>query len=594
LKTLISHITQSSRNKKDNNAFSKKSGLLFFLILFAFPFLSGAQDQKFDSIANLFDKINFIHGEKSRDLIDELYQIARTSPDSSILLSKTLSKEAVLSYVQGSMDSTLSIKIKKRLENRAVSPFEKSLLKYSLGMHFSALGGYSDAFSVTLEALEGFKQLNDSAYVVRTLNLLGTICSHISLLNMSKDYYSEALACTNKDQLEYYRIKNNIYRLDFLEKNTETAIDSITELIHILKDNDVEILVSAYLNIGACYFQLQDFTQASLYWLKAEEMIKDMDNPRLDATLAQYFGVYHVFTTHNYSKALDYFRITKQISEKNNNLVHLSAAYNILSQTFDMNGNQDSAYYYLKKYQNLSQNLVPNSKAIEAYQAYVSAFLDASENKLTISEQKIELKNKQFTVMIMLLITIVLFATLLFLFAQQQKRKKERENQILAERLKHEKEIQQLEKEKQDEVIAAKTREITSYSLQLSNKNSVLKQILDLNTQLINSQKEVKNIAGKIDDIIQNNFDVDNEWHLFKIHFEKVHPSFFDKLKQSCNELTENNLRICAYFRIGISTKEIAQILHISPRSVFLQRHRLKKKLGLGENDDLDDFIRNI
>jgi DNA-binding HTH domain-containing proteins len=77
-------------------------------------------------------------------------------------------------------------------------------------------------------------------------------------------------------------------------------------------------------------------------------------------------------------------------------------------------------------------------------------------------------------------------------------------------------------------------------------------------------------------------------------HFNKVHPSFFDKLKEMCNNLTENNLRMCAYFRIGMSAKQVAQILNVSTETIKNGRYRLKRKLGLEEEQDLDDFIRNI
>jgi DNA-binding CsgD family transcriptional regulator len=61
-----------------------------------------------------------------------------------------------------------------------------------------------------------------------------------------------------------------------------------------------------------------------------------------------------------------------------------------------------------------------------------------------------------------------------------------------------------------------------------------------------------------------------------------------------CRDLTEENLRMCAYFKIGMTTKQLAQLLHIIPRSVIINRYRLKKKLQLSDSENLDDFIRNL
>jgi len=563
-----------------------------------------AQDHinSFDSLSKEFDRIYFAHGKRSKEIIKELYEIAYNQPDSLPYIYECLNKEAMLSFDQGIVDNSIPERIRFRLADKDISPYQKALLEYSLGLYLSATGDYSDAFTISLQALSEFRNLNDSVFIGKNLNLLGTICSHINLSNMSRNYYHEALEFYPNNDHDYLRIKNNIARLDLFEDDARAAVDSLEKIIPLAESiDDIGILSIIYLNVGSSYFNIKEFDTAYLYWQKAAEIIRRSDNSRIEATLNQNMGTYYILIEQNYDKALDCFRLTKQIAEESNNLVLLSAAYKILYQTFDMTAQMDSAYYYLKQYQDLSQQLVPNAKAIEAYQSYVSTFLEASENKLTIAEQEIQLKNQQNVVMVMLLILCVLIATIFLSLFRQQKRKKERENHELEERLRHEKEIQKIEKEmqliekkKQEEVIEAQTREITSYSLLLSNKNNIFNQILELNNQLDFGSKNAKEVSTKINEIIKNNLNVDNEWQTVKIHFEKVHPRFFDKLKQHSSDLTENNLRICAYFRIGMSTKQIAQILHISPGSVFLHRHRLKKKLGLHEEDDLDDFIRTI
>lgn len=85
-------------------------------------------------------------------------------------------------------------------------------------------------------------------------------------------------------------------------------------------------------------------------------------------------------------------------------------------------------------------------------------------------------------------------------------------------------------------------------------------------------------------------------WEDFMLHFQKIHPKFFQKLKSyhGAKKLTENELRLCAYFRIDMSAKQIAQILNVSPEAIRIHRYRLKKKLMLGEEENIDDFIRNV
>ena len=75
------------------------------------------------------------------------------------------------------------------------------------------------------------------------------------------------------------------------------------------------------------------------------------------------------------------------------------------------------------------------------------------------------------------------------------------------------------------------------------------------------------------------------------MHFDKVHPHFFEKLKQHCNDLTEENLKMCAYIKMRMTTKQIAQLLQVIPNSIITNRYRIKKKLRLADDEELDGFI---
>ena len=200
-----------------------------------------------------------------------------------------------------------------------------------------------------------------------------------------------------------------------------------------------------------------------------------------------------------------------------------------------------------------------------------------------------------------LLYGVTLVVLFLLLLTYRQKLRKASENSELATKLKHEKRVQQyeknqrkLEKGKQEALIDAKEREITSYSILVSHKNKMLLQIRELLAQIFENKENPVKIATKIDKIIQNNLSIDEEWENFKMHFEKVHPQFFEKLKQQSDELTEENLKMCAYIKMRMTTKQIAQLLQVVPNSIITNRHRLKKKLHLAETEELNAFIENL
>lgn len=570
----------------------------FTFLFFTMGIVYGAlATNTFDSIENQIDTYYFSEQGQSREWLDELYVLAYHSPDSSRLIPRCLYREAMLSYGQGMSDSTLIFRIQEHLSKlkRIIYPFEHALLLHASGLYFDASGDYSEAFSISLQSLESFKQLKDSLYVAKTLNLLGNICSHIKIYNMAQDYYSEALRWIGPRDIDFYRIKTNYYRLYISEGNAQQAIDSVEAFIpELIEINDPGILILNYNNLTTFYFTLKQYDKSYHYCLMAQKMLSEIDNPRLGATINQNIGLYYFFNNNDYKKALQHFYLAKETADHYRNFDQLSSIYYIMSHTYHALYQYDSAFYYMIQFQNLSTKLLDNPKAIEAYQAYISTFLEASENKLTIAQQKISLRNRQFVVLIIIAVSGILVTLLFLIIMRQKKRLKENENKELAAQLEHEKKIQQLEQEKQKEALEAKTREITSYSLQLSNKNNVLQEIQDATKRLPNNPKVVSEVNDKINKIINRNLSTDNDWENFKLHFDKVHPSFFDKLKSQCNDMTEDNLRMCAYFKIGMTTKQIAQIFNIAPNSVIVHRHRLKKKLGLGEEDSLDDYIRKM
>jgi DNA-binding CsgD family transcriptional regulator len=90
---------------------------------------------------------------------------------------------------------------------------------------------------------------------------------------------------------------------------------------------------------------------------------------------------------------------------------------------------------------------------------------------------------------------------------------------------------------------------------------------------------------------ISKELDTDKQWEVFESHFESVHEAFLKRLKTQYPDLSPRELKLCAYLRLNISSKEIAALMNISTRGVEISRYRLRKKLQLSRNDNLTDFI---
>jgi DNA-binding CsgD family transcriptional regulator len=86
----------------------------------------------------------------------------------------------------------------------------------------------------------------------------------------------------------------------------------------------------------------------------------------------------------------------------------------------------------------------------------------------------------------------------------------------------------------------------------------------------------------------------DDDWNRFALYFDQVHNNFLATLKTKFAQLSPTDLKLCAYLRLNLTSKEIAQILNISLKGVEVSRYRLRKKLNLSTEVNLYDFLTEV
>ncbi len=151
-----------------------------------------------------------------------------------------------------------------------------------------------------------------------------------------------------------------------------------------------------------------------------------------------------------------------------------------------------------------------------------------------------------------------------------------------------EREIIKLQNEKLQQDVESKSRELAASTMNLVKKNELLNTI---KKEL--EQSEQKNIKPVIR-IIDNNLDPKKDWEFFKEAFNNADKDFLKKIKRKHPKLTPNDLKLCAYLRLNLTSKEIAPLLNISTRSVEIKRYRLRKKMELDRDEGLVEYILSI
>ena len=128
----------------------------------------------------------------------------------------------------------------------------------------------------------------------------------------------------------------------------------------------------------------------------------------------------------------------------------------------------------------------------------------------------------------------------------------------------------------------------------LINHSELLKNLRENVQSLILTGKIHRYEGNELLKMIENNIPEEDEWNLFQSNFDLIHQNFFRNLKDRYPSLTPTDLKLCSLLRLNYSSKEIADMLNISIRGVEAARYRLRKKLSLGESDNLVDFMINF
>ncbi len=295
---------------------------------------------------------------------------------------------------------------------------------------------------------------------------------------------------------------------------------------------------------------------------------------------------------------------------------YLSIPYNNNRVKFELGSNCPIGKRHIYKYRlvGLEDNwhVLSNSNVIEysrlpsgVYKLQVKAY----------NEFGIEVSSRDFqfgiiprwythTWVIVLFVTIFLLIVVITIFYFHRYHVKKRLNMQIA----HEEELHKIQEEQllltEKEIVklrndnlrndlAFKSNQLASATMASIRKNEVL---IELRNEIMR-QKELlqyrypEKYFEKIIRMIDRNLENNEDWATFEKYFDQAHVNFFSRLKDTHSTLTPKDLRLCAYLKMNLTTKEIAHLLSVSPRSVEVHRYRLRKRLGLDSSDNLTEYL---
>jgi tetratricopeptide (TPR) repeat protein len=489
------------------------------------------------------------------------------------------------------------------------------------------------AIVLAQQALTILKSEPTSKEHYEVYELLGRVC-------MNTDNYTEAMAhyvkafdvaedLNNKEyQASTY---SNMAYIYYNQKKIPDALEYMNKALGIFKESgQPKRMASTHNNMGVLYEELRDYDKALEHYTKALEISTEIGNHNSVANINTNMGNVHLRQSH-YDAAYSHFKNALNIYDSLGNKKGLATAWCNLSQLY-MNHNNaraainaaDSSIYFSEQVGSLKDRRESYSVLYKAYQSqgnYKAAlkaheqhliFKDSmftAEKERVLSEMESKFENKLKAKEISQLKTenalqarltrwtiafaIAVSAGLVMVFITFSLRNKLLKKKNLE--LETDQKIAALEKEKLLMGLDYKNRQAVSHAVLMAQKNEVLYELKDRVKKIAGDDKvdlaqELKGLVRSIN----THLELSDDWEQIKLHFEEVAPQFFQSLQNRYPGLTPHEQKLCAYTRMKMSTKEISRLLNIEPESVRMLRYRLRKKMMLTEEENMQEFLQQL
>ncbi|PCE63805.1 tetratricopeptide repeat protein [Sediminicola luteus] len=519
-------------------------------------------------------KTNFEKNNKTRAIIFVNYTLA------DIYKMQGDYKKA-LSIFENSIDQ-----IEKHISDE---PYKSQFLASSylaIGSCYFAKGDLRIALSETLRALKLYETINDALRSADTFKQLGDIESRLLHYKNALTYYQEA-------QKIYHNKNDNIYEANALHaigqmhthlNQPEEAETYLLKSIALAKKYEVKATQAKTLNeLGLLYISKKEHQKAIQVLTESEQIasaegivLQQITTGKSMALLAENQG--------NYNKALRMLNKSISLCSIHETQSLLGDLFEQKAHVLEKQGNYKASIANYKNAQAVHDSISSVEKTRQIEELKTIYETEKKEAEIALQKEEINTLNEKAKVDRLTkslyaggMFTFVSVSGLLF-FGFRQRIKKNR--------IAREKKEALLQKE-----IDHKKKELASQTLHLVQKNTFIQELKENLENLKNSPEKFKMEFRRIVMLLKKENASDRDWEVFKSYFSEVHNDFDQKIKTLCPDITEKEIRLSAFLRMNLSTKEIAATLNVLPDSILKSKYRLKKKLGLDKDQDLGQFL---
>lgn len=140
-----------------------------------------------------------------------------------------------------------------------------------------------------------------------------------------------------------------------------------------------------------------------------------------------------------------------------------------------------------------------------------------------------------------------------------------------------------------------RNKQLTSKAMRMTKDREILIEIIkDVQSLYQKTQPDLKSRVKSVISKLNNQIESGSEWDEFELWFQEVHSEFYQKLVEICSDLTPREMKICAFLKLNLNTKEIASLANLTVKTIEVYRSQLRKKLNVKPGENLVKFISEL
>lgn len=459
--------------------------------------------------------------------------------------------------------------------------------------------------------------LHDTSAVVATLNSTGDAFRSSESETKCISYYRRAykIAQYTRNELELAECEKFIGSYHLWKTKNDSSLTYLQKsLLHIQNSNYLDEISLIWIRLCRSYI-MQDELQLAEQCIRKSISIAEQLHSKLWLGRA-YFQLGRI-----QGRRKDYNLALQSLDSAQTNLieaedlivlnnVHMkkAAIYNKLNLV-------DSSFRHYRTHIRYKDSIDKRENYALIIDMEWNQELERKEKSISFLREKSEIMNLKEAAdqrariwLFVVLGVVMLLAIFLYqLFKQRNKSlRQERKFRVLDKKqseqeIRHQEQIGEMATKQHQLELEIKNKELTSLTMEISQKSQ---NITDIHQKIkgiqetikpdsaleLNTLKELRGISRQL----KTDSGKEKEWQQFKLHFEQVHTSFFDNLKNKHPELTSYDLKLCAYFHMNLGIKQVANIMSVSYDAIKKQRTRMRKKMELASEMSLLNYLNSV